>query len=124
MFFKWDRQQGSKDVQYHDPRPLDSDASIGDVNDDSSFEFVNEYLLPHRVSVKSGKNFKSVIGDQPMPSGGKYFFEILANKGYLMKVGVSRRKLDPEAVSFICDIIAFCRLSVIHMMDGHSTMVS
>ena len=86
-------------MEYQDPRPLNSDASIDDVDNDSSFEFINEYLLPHTVSVKSGKNFKSVIGDQPMASGGRYFFEILVNRGYLMKVGVSRRKLDPEAVS-------------------------
>ena len=34
-----------------------------------------------------------------MTSGGKYFFQILVNNGYLMKVGVSRRNLDPESVS-------------------------
>ena len=34
-----------------------------------------------------------------MTSGGKYFFQILVNNGYLIKVGVTRKDLDPESVS-------------------------
>ena len=91
VFFKWDRTKGSKDVEYHDSMQANTDDSIDDVDCDSSYEFVNEYLLPHKVSIKQGKNFKTVIGDQPMRAGGKYFFQILVNQGYLFKVGVCRR---------------------------------
>ena len=63
VFFKWDRNQGSKDVEYHDALLANTDESIDDVDDDSSLEFVNEYLLPNKVSIKQGKTFKTVIGD-------------------------------------------------------------
>ena len=86
-------------MEYHDTMQANTEDSIDDVDYDSSYEFVNEYLLPHKVSIKQGKNFKTVIGDQPMRAGGKYFFQILVNKGYLFKVGVCRRQINPEEVS-------------------------
>ena len=65
---------------------------------------MNEYLLPNRVTVSKGLFFKTVIGDQPMTQGGKYFFEILVTSGYLIKVGICRKGVDTELVSLILKI--------------------
>lgn len=44
--------------------------------EDEEEEFVNEYARPTTVTVNDGKAFKSVVADQPMTPGGRYFFQI------------------------------------------------
>lgn len=53
-------------------------------------EFINEYMRPVTVTVSDGNAFKTVIGDQPMTPGGRYFFEVRVNAGQLIKIGVCR----------------------------------
>ena len=62
-------------------------------------EFINEYARPVTVTVSDGNAFKSVVGDQPMTPGGRYFFEVAIKSGCLIKIGVCRRSIDPEKVS-------------------------
>ena len=64
----------------------------------SEEEFINEYLRPVTVTVSDGNSFKTVIGDQPMTPGGRYYFEIKVNSGYLIKVGVCRQSIDSNKV--------------------------
>ena len=71
-------------------------------------EFINEYLRPVTVVVSDGNTFKTVIGDQPMTPGGRYFFEVQVNSGFLLKIGICRKDIDPNCVSgetLISDII-------------------
>ena len=50
------------------------------------------------VTVSDGNAFKSVIGDQTMTPGGRYFFEVQIKAGYLIKIGVCRGIIEPEKV--------------------------
>ena len=61
-------------------------------------EFINEYARSITVTVSDGNAFKSVVGDQPMTPGGRYFFEVQIKTGYLIKIGVCRRSIDPDKV--------------------------
>ena len=52
------------------------------------------------MTVSDGNSFKSVVGDQPMTPGGRYFFEVQIKTGFLVKIGVCRGSIDPEKVSY------------------------
>ena len=74
---------------------LEGDWSRNDFEDE---EFINEYMRPVTVTVSDGNAFKTVIGDQPMTPGGRYFFEMRVNSGYLLKIGVSRKTINVDKV--------------------------
>ena len=56
-------------------------------------------MRPVTVTVSDGNAFKSVVGDLPMTPGGRYFFEVQINSGYLLKIGICRKTIDSEMVS-------------------------
>ena len=64
-------------------------------------EFTNEYMRPVTVTVSDGNAFKTVIGDEAMTPGGRYFFEVKINAGYLIKIGICRNSVDSEQVSVL-----------------------
>lgn len=74
---------------------LESDWPRNDLEDE---EFINEYMRPVTVTVSDGNAFKTVIGDQPMTPGGRYFFEMRVNSGYLLKIGVCRKTINVDKV--------------------------
>ena len=75
---------------------IDSDYSFSEYLDE---EFTNEYMRPVTVTVSDGNAFKTVIGDEAMTPGGRYFFEVQINAGYLIKIGICRKSVDSEQVS-------------------------
>ena len=59
-------------------------------------------MRPVTVTVSDGNSFKTVLGDQAMTPGGRYFFELKIKKGYLLKVGICRKNsIDVDKVSLI-----------------------
>ena len=100
-FFKWNREQSSKHVKFLEQLTEKSTDELDDVDTSFEEEFVNEYLVPSRVTVQKGLSFKTVIGNQPMTPGGRYFFEIRVTSGYLIKIGVCKKQVAPEIVSLI-----------------------
>ena len=83
-----------------------------DVEEDSEEEFINEYTRPVTVTVSDGHTFKTVIGNQPMTAGGRYFYEIKVNSGTLIKIGVCRSQVDTEQVGISPRLpteFSFCR---------------
>ena len=62
---------------------------------------MNEYMRPVTVTVSDGNAFKTVIGDDAMTPGGRYFFEVQINAGYLIKIGICRNSVDSEQVSVL-----------------------
>lgn len=64
--------------------------SYSDNSDYEEEEFINEYTRPVTVTVSDGNSFKTVLGDQPMTPGGRYYFQLRVNAGYLIKIGVYR----------------------------------
>ena len=67
--------------------------------DSDTEEFINEFARPCTVTVSDGNTFKTVIGDAAMTPGGRYFFEVQINSGYLLKIGICRKTIDSEMVS-------------------------
>ena len=61
---------------------------------------MNEYMRPVTVTVSDGNTFKTVIGDTAMTPGGRYYFEVQVNSGYLIKIGICRKSVDCEKVGF------------------------
>ena len=57
---------------------------------------MNEYSRPTTVTVSEGNSFKSVVADQPMTPGGRYFFQVQIKSGSLFKIGVCSRRQSPE----------------------------
>ena len=68
----------------------ESALSYSDNSDYEEEEFINEYTRPVTVTVSDGNSFKTVLGDQPMTPGGRYYFQLRVNAGYLIKIGVYR----------------------------------
>ena len=64
--------------------------AYSDKSEEAREEFTNEYLRPITVTVASGPGFKSVVADQTMTPGGRYFFEIQINSGFHHKIGIYR----------------------------------
>ena len=63
---------------------------------DVPLEYLNEYLRPCQIRVKEAGHFKTVIGSQGMAAGGRYFFQVKINNGFLIKIGVSRKDIDND----------------------------
>ena len=59
------------------------------------------------VTVSDGNSFKTVIADQPMTPGGRYFYELRVKSGYLIKIGICRRTVDVETVSHLMMMTSF-----------------
>ena len=113
--FRWDQDSSSQRVEFKDNlqkvtssstlpaaslygSSIDSDHSF---SDDVDEEFMNEYMRPVTVTVSDGNAFKTVIGDDAMTPGGRYFFEVQINAGYLIKIGICRNSVDSEQVSVL-----------------------
>ena len=76
---------GSEQASWQDSALYSSENS-----DYEEEEFINEYTRPVTVTVSDGNSFKTVLGDQPMTPGGRYYFQLRVNAGYLIKIGVCR----------------------------------
>ena len=88
---------------------VDSDHSF---SEDLDEEFKNEYIRPVTVTVSDGSAFKTVIGDEAMTPGSRYFFEVQINAGYLIKIGICRKSVDSEQVSVLLALLAPDQLSM------------
>ena len=64
------------------------------------YELLNEYLRPCQIRVTEAGYFKTVFANEPMQAGGRYFFQLKINSGFLIKIGVTRKQIDSEKVSF------------------------
>ena len=112
-FFKWDEKLSSSAVKFEDqgvtsssdPVASDTETEVNhdtfhSQNDSDDEEYISEYMRPPvTVTVSDGNAFKTVIGDQSMTPGGRYYFEIKINSGYLLKIGVCKRDVDTSKVS-------------------------
>ena len=119
VLFKWDENYSSKAVDFKDTSVTSSSGHANEPSQselaltsqqsasssfddfdchDSEEEFKNEYLRPIKVTVSDGNAFKTVIGNQPMTPGGRYFFEVQITSGFLIKIGICRANTDPEKV--------------------------
>ena len=69
---------------------------------------MNENLRPVTVVVSDGNSFKTVIGNEPMTPGGRYFFEVKLTAGFMTKIGICRGQIDTNKVRMTDDIIVKC----------------
>lgn len=81
--FHWDKETSSQRVEFKDnlqgvtsSSPALASESILRDESDVEEEFINEYARPVTVTVSDGNTFKTVIGDQAMTPGGRYYFEV------------------------------------------------
>ena len=112
VLFKWDKTQSSQAVKFESSGSVTqlptqaSGLNSPVVIDNYEDEYENEFLRPVTVTVSDGNTFKTVVGDQPMTPGGRYFFELRVNAGYLIKIGICRKaELDVDKVSVLIGAI-------------------
>ena len=98
--FNWDETQSSQAVNFESEKVQLPAFNAVSTHDPLDQEYANDFLRPITVTVSDGTTFKTVVGDQPMTPGGRYFFELKVKAGYLMKVGICRKAdIDVEKVS-------------------------